>query len=227
MGGLTFGDASVLDLNHLHKEWYDWTMKGGPKPEFLKKRVAYYVPGAGAENWKYADSLEAISNETRKPLSAIPRRPREQRLPVRRTERQRTRLESPDRYVYDPLDTRPAAREQKDVIPTAHRPDWRAESFGNGLIYHSEAFAADTEITGYLKLVAWIALNVPDTDFAVEVDEIKADGSSVQLTSDLIRRDTAIRSRKRNWPSRARSTATSSAALRSSRAGLPRAAVYG
>src|SRR5437667_1511684 len=63
VGGLKFGQASVLDLNKLHTEWYDWAMKGGPKPEFMKRRVAYYV--VGAEEWKYADSLESISNATK------------------------------------------------------------------------------------------------------------------------------------------------------------------
>src|SRR5256885_16563172 len=60
VGGLKFGQASLLDLNKLHTEWYDWAMKGGAKPEFLKKRVSYYL--VGAEEWKYADSLESISN---------------------------------------------------------------------------------------------------------------------------------------------------------------------
>ena len=45
VGGLTFGEASMLDLNELHKQWYDWTMKSGPKPDFLKDRVAYFIPG--------------------------------------------------------------------------------------------------------------------------------------------------------------------------------------
>src|SRR5438034_446461 len=63
VGGLKFGQASLLDLNKLHTEWYDWAMKGGAKPEFLKKRVAYYL--VGAEEWKYADRLESISNATR------------------------------------------------------------------------------------------------------------------------------------------------------------------
>jgi uncharacterized protein len=52
VGGLTFGDASGLDMNNLHRQWYDWTLKNGPKPEFLKKRIAYYAVGLGAENWK-------------------------------------------------------------------------------------------------------------------------------------------------------------------------------
>jgi uncharacterized protein len=60
VGRLKFGEASVLDLNKLHAEWYDWTMKSGKKPEFLKKLVAYYVVGEGAKKWKYEDTLKAF-----------------------------------------------------------------------------------------------------------------------------------------------------------------------
>jgi predicted acyl esterase len=35
--------------------------------------------------------------------------------------------------------------------------------------------------------VAWIALDVPDTDFAVSVYEIKKDGTSIALTEDRMR----------------------------------------
>jgi putative CocE/NonD family hydrolase len=187
VGGLTFGDASVLDLNHLHKEWYDWTMKGGPKPEFLKKRVAYYVPGAGAENWKYADSLETISNSTRRLYLSSRDGLASSVFHSGNLTDKEPASESPDRYVYDPLDTRPAAREQKDVPNSITDQTGVLSISGDGLIYHSEPFAEDTEITGYLKFVAWIAMDVPDTDLAVEVDEVMPDGTSVSLTSDEIR----------------------------------------
>jgi hypothetical protein len=186
VGGLTFGDASLVDLNQLHKQWYDWTMKGGAKPEFLKNRVAYYVPGA--EVWKYADSLEAISNETQKLYLSTP----VYRGPMSVFNSGRLTLQEPgqegaDTYRYDPLDTRHAALEQKDNPNSLTDQTDAMLINGDGLIYHSDPFVADTEITGYLKFVAWIAINVPDTDFAVEVDEIKTDGSSVQLTSDVMR----------------------------------------
>jgi putative CocE/NonD family hydrolase len=64
VGGLRFGPASLLDLNQLHREWYDWTMKGGPRPAFLEKRVAYYV--MRADTWKFADTLEAVEKERRR-----------------------------------------------------------------------------------------------------------------------------------------------------------------
>src|ERR1700722_14339633 len=36
VGGLPFGPASLVDLPKLHLDWYQWTLQGGPKPEFLK-----------------------------------------------------------------------------------------------------------------------------------------------------------------------------------------------
>src|SRR3954471_3343273 len=62
VGGLKFAAASLLDMNKLHKDWWDWTLRSGAKPEFLKKRVAYYV--TGADEWKYADTLEGLSNRS-------------------------------------------------------------------------------------------------------------------------------------------------------------------
>jgi uncharacterized protein len=189
VGGLTFGDASLLDLNHLHKEWYDWTMKGGPKPEFLKKRVAYYVPGAGAENWKYADSLEAISNSTRRLYLNSQDGNASTAFHSGNLADVASASESPDKYVYDPLDTRSGEREQifqEIPNPLTDQSDVMAIN-GDGLIYHSEPFTQDTEITGYVKLVAWIAMDVPDTDFAAELDEILPNGTSVELTSDMLR----------------------------------------
>ncbi len=59
--------------------------------------------------------------------------------------------------------------------------------FGEGVIYHSEAFAAATEITGFPKLTLWLTMDVPDTDIAVELDEILPDNSSITLTNAAIR----------------------------------------
>lgn len=185
VGGLTFGEASVLDLNRLHREWYDWTMKGGSKPEFLKRQIAYYL--AGAEEWKYSDSLESISNETWNfYLSSSDGQAndvfRSGSLAMREPG-----AEAPNHYVYDPMDTRPAELYQKEIKNFITDQTNALNLFGNGVVYHSDPFGTDTEITGQVKLVAWIEMDVPDTDFAVEVDEIKPDGTSILLTNDYMR----------------------------------------
>lgn len=60
-------------------------------------------------------------------------------------------------------------------------------SSGKALFYHSPIFAADTDVAGFFKLAAWIALDQPDTDLAASVFEIRPDGSSVFLAGDAIR----------------------------------------
>ena len=106
VGGLDLGEASLVDLNQLHKEWYDWTMKKGKKPEFLKQRIAYYV--TGSDDWEYSSSLASIA-------------PNNRTLYLSSTDglahdvfRSGLLLDEapesgvvPDRYVYDPLDNRP------------------------------------------------------------------------------------------------------------------------
>jgi hypothetical protein len=186
VGGLGFGDASLVDLNKLHKEWYDWTMKDGRKPDFLKKRVAYYVVGPGAECWKYAGDLEAIASEKRLMYlhsngaanDAFSSGTLGQGRPLK---------EIPDHYTYDPLDTRPAEVEREAVEHTLIDQRAALNLFGNGVVYHSEPFAEATEISGYAKFTCWMAMDVPDTDFQVTIFEIMPDGTSVLLTQDLMR----------------------------------------
>ena len=185
VGGLTFGEASLLDLNELHKEWYDWTMKSGPKPDFLKKRVAYYVVGPGAETWKYADDLDAIATERRRLyLGSDGGRANDVFQSGRLTAA--AQPSEPDRWTYDPLDVRPAEIESQSAPGNIDQRAILALN-GAGVIYHTEPFAEPTEISGEVKLTAYMALDVPDTDFLVALYEVLPDGSSVALTADLLR----------------------------------------
>jgi uncharacterized protein len=141
----------MLDLNRLHKQWYDWTMKNGPKPEFLKDRIAYFVPGA--EVWKYTSSLEALSPEIHKLYLSSHAGSANDVFESGRMGSIEQVQQQPDHYVYDPLDVRPAALEQRDVPNSRTDQTGVLNLFGNGLIYHSDALPADTEITCYVKLV--------------------------------------------------------------------------
>jgi len=186
VGGLKFGEASVLDLNKLHTEWYDWVMKNGAKPEFLKKRVAYYAVGAGAENWTYADSLETISNEKRTLyLGSIGNA--ESIFQSGTMGEKASGGAASDKWTYDPLDTRPGDAESDDDPAPLLSQRAVMNTFGNGAIYHSEPFGEATEITGFLKLTVWLAMDVPDTDLRAVVYEILPDGGSIALTSAAMR----------------------------------------
>lgn len=185
VGGLTFGDASLLDMNKLHTDWYDWTMNNGAKPEFLKKRVAYYV--MAADQWKYADTLEGISNSTRTLYLDSDSGRANDVVNSGRLSDAKPAGTQPDRYVYDPLDVRPAELEKEDIANNLTDQRYALNLFGNGVVYHSEPFTADTEISGFVKLTAWMAIDTPDTDFSATLYEILPEGTSVELTSDVIR----------------------------------------
>ncbi|MEO8450638.1 MAG: CocE/NonD family hydrolase, partial [Gemmatimonadota bacterium] len=188
VNGIEFGPASMVDLVKLNGDWYDWTMKGGSKPDLLKKRVAYYVAGAHAELWKWADSLEAIPTETLKLyLTSAGGRANDAYASGALTPTAPEKSE-PDHYTYNPLDppsfdagvTHPAAIsfvDQSAVIRAA----------GNGVIYHTTPFAEETEVAGQLSLTAWMSLDVRDTDFQATVYEILPDGKSILLTTTLVR----------------------------------------
>jgi len=192
--GLTFDEASLIDFNELHKQWFDWTMKNGKKPEFLKKRVAYYI--MGAEKWKYSDSLEAIPTTPVKLYLDSPPTGANDVFSSGTLSKALPSMSASDKYIYDPLDTRPGEMEVRlgpepdsynIMMTNAKSQRYAMNLFGGGLVYHSEPFPENTEITGYVRLVVWIAMDVPDTDFIVTLHEIMPDGTSIQLTDDALR----------------------------------------
>lgn len=184
-GGLKVGPASLVDLPRLHLEWYAWTMQNGAKPVFLKKPVAWYV--MGAERWRYADTLEEVTEcyqtyfldsngvandiHSSGSLGAAPGRG------------------SPDTYTYDPCDTHGPEVEAEARAPRDSLVD-QSVTFalrGRQLVYHSSPFHEDVELSGFFRLVTWIAIDCPDTDLYVSLHEIGVDGSSIRLSTDAIR----------------------------------------
>ena len=178
--GLKVGPAALIDLYKLHFEWYAWILGTRPKPEFLQNNVAYYV--MGAERWRYCERLEEATERTQPLYLSSETNPtdvfRSGRLALEPS------VEGgPDHYVYDPTDVGHAELESSMPWMT-HWSDQRLihAAIGKHLVYHSEPFAQDTEITGFFKFVAWLSIDQPDTDFRVKIFEIDLNGASVQLT---------------------------------------------
>jgi len=176
--GMKFGPASVLDLNELHRQWYDWTMKNGKRPEFLKERVAYYV--AGEENWKYAANLEGVA-AGRRTLYLDSNGSAGDVFHSGTLSEEKPRGAQPDSYVYDPMDTRFGELERKPDEKGLLGQRGALNLFGNGVVYHTAPFPRETEISGYVKLTMWLSMDVPDTDLDAKIYEILPDGTSILL----------------------------------------------
>ncbi len=193
VGGIKFGPGAIVDLNDLHRQWYDWTMKGGAKPQFLKNQVAYYLlaPGNSGANgeWKYADNFEALTANSR--TFYLDSKSGDANGVFRSgtlTEKQPS--EGVDQYVYDPLDTR-RGENAEGVEPnekTAGIDQRYALSIGkDGLVYHNDPLPNETPLIGCPKLSLWVSIDTPDTDFQANLYEIQPDGTSIALWSDLRR----------------------------------------
>lgn len=182
-GGLTFDPKSVVEMEQLEADWFDWTMGTGPRPKLLPKRVAYYV--TGAEEWKYADSLEQIG---RNPVRYFLTSRGNAAASVHQSGSLVTvqpQASAPDQWTYDPLDTRPGDREPGELDYTEQY--YATTLDGRGAIYHTEPFERDTEISGFPRAALWLTLDVPDSDIIISLHEITREGKSILLSDDALR----------------------------------------
>jgi uncharacterized protein len=193
VAGVKFGPGAIVDLNNLHKQWYDWTMKTGPKPEFLKNQVAYYLLAAGNSGangeWKYVDNYETLianpktfyfdskngdANGAFRSGSLAEKQPQQ----------------GADKFVYDPLDTRRGENveglDPKDK--TASLDQTFALSIGeDGLVYHRDPLPNETPLVGCPAVTLWVSIDTPDVDLECDLYEIQPDGTSISLWSDVSR----------------------------------------
>jgi putative CocE/NonD family hydrolase len=193
VGGVKFGPGAVIDLNDLHRQWYDWTMKYGKKPEFLKNQVAYYVlaPGNSGTNgeWKYADNFETL---TANPRTFYLDSNNGDANGVFRsgslTEKQPS--EGSDTFTYDPLDT--TRGETVDGLDpkekTAGIDQTYALSIGkDGLVYHTDPLPKETPFIGCPAVALWLSIDTPDVDLSAQLYEVQPDGTTIFLWGDIRR----------------------------------------
>jgi putative CocE/NonD family hydrolase len=176
-----FGPASLLDVLRLHLDWYRHALLGEPKPAFLKKQVAYYVEGQGAECWKYADSLARITQRTQTLFlnaaggaESLYRAGLLQETPQGATGAQ---------WLSDPTDLRHAEAEKTAPGDDLH---------GDGLVFHSAPFAQDSEIDGQVRISLSLAVDGPDADLSYRLYLVTPDGKAHWLS------DAAVRARYRH-----------------------------
>jgi putative CocE/NonD family hydrolase len=191
--GVKFGPGAIVDLNDLHRQWYDWTMKSGAKPDFLKNQVAYYLlaPGNSGANgeWKYVDNFATlIANPKNFYLDSKNGDANGVFRSGALTETQPK--EGADKFTYDPLDTK-RGENVEGLDPkekTGGLDQTYALSIGeDGLVYHTALLANETPFVGCPSITLWVSIDTPDTDLSVDLYEIQPDGTSISLWGDVRR----------------------------------------
>ena len=184
IAGIEFSENSIIDMNKLHLQWYNWIIRKQQKPEILKDKVVYYL--MGKEEWKSAPNLSSIS---KKSLSFYLNSNSGKANDIFNSGFLQTKSSDsqPDKYIYNPCDTRFSNLEfdSRDKYLTDQKEAYNL--FGAGLIYHSPPFEKMIEFTGEISFTGYFSMNVLDTDIYVSLSEILPDGNQIFLTSDYIR----------------------------------------
>lgn len=178
LGGLDFGKGSVLDILDLHKAWFDWTLKGGPKPAFLQDHVAFFQ--MGSNTWAYAPTLAALTDHSVVYNLA------------------NTGADPTDPFCSGQLLTRPAPAGEASLrwnpLENANHgggeDDFTSQavlSEPSWLWYHSEPLSEAMELSGAPTLRAFVSIDAKDMDFAFQLFEVKSDGTSVFLARGVQR----------------------------------------
>jgi uncharacterized protein len=180
IGDLTFGKNSVLDMEELHLEWFDWILREGPRPGLLEDRVAYYLMGADA--WCHAPDLEAVADEERSWYLASPGTDAGDVFFPGALRHDPPSEADSDHYVHDPL-----AEPEWDDPGGGMTGPGSAFAWGPKLVYQSEPLEASVAVAGYAELEAHLELDVPDTDIVATLYEIRRDGGTIRLGRSELR----------------------------------------
>jgi uncharacterized protein len=193
VAGVKFGPGAVIDLNDLHRQWYDWTMKSGPRPEFLKNQVAYYLLAAGNSGangeWKYADNFETLVANPK--IFYLDSKNGDANGVFRSgslSEKQPS--EGLDAFLYDPLDT--TRGERVDGIDPKEKTAGIDQTYPlsiakDGLVYHTDALPSETPFIGCPAVTLWVSIDTSDVDLSAHLYEVQPDGASIILWSDTRR----------------------------------------
>ena len=167
--GYPIDPVAQIDTPALTFQWFDYVLKGGPKPALLKDRINFEV--MGANTWRHAPSIARMSDKV---------------LNLYLTDAQvegRYRLAQtpPPKpgFVAQTIDF--ADRKSvNDLYPAAQLSDHvRADG---ALWFISDPIKQPLSVSGQISGVLRTSINKRDMDFAVAVYEVMPDGRYFDLT---------------------------------------------
>ena len=185
VGNFKFGENSVLNMDQVSLEWFNWTMKDGEKPKILKDRVVYYV--MGKNEWKSANRIEDISDDVLTFYLTSPNSEANDLFHSGYLTEQIPGKEAPDQVIYDPLKNSGKDR-YKRILTNPNYAFLQTLIYDKeALCYHSAPLEEAVELSGKIEFTAYIEINTPDTDFEFSVYEITEKNEVIWLANDMIR----------------------------------------
>ena len=184
LAGYKMDSAAVMDLVALRFQWFDYVLKGGPKPEMLKDRVNYEV--TGANHWKHAPSIAGMSDGRLRLYLSAERTGAAWRLA-------RTKG-APGGFTALTVDL--ADRSDVDRPSVGGVQDKKIDT-SNGLVFVSDPLPAAAEISGLPSGALHLVANKHDLDFEIDLYELMPSGDYFMLAPYWARASQAVEPTRR------------------------------
>jgi hypothetical protein len=169
LAGYKLDPVALVDLEDLRYEWFDYILKGGPKPALLQDKVNYEVTGANC--WKHAPTLAAMTNhKLRFYLSSM-----------RSGETYSLTNVKPAKDVFIAQTIDLADRSDVDRVSPGGGVQDKAVDTWNGIEFVSDPLSETTEMSGLFSGHLDLVSNKKDFDFEIDLYEQTPKGEYVQL----------------------------------------------
>jgi putative CocE/NonD family hydrolase len=174
--GYRIDPAAYIDIGALRYQWFDYVLKGGPKPAILEDRVNYEVMGGNV--WRHASSMQGMG----------PKRIRVYLSGRRDGQSYALSLGKPASEPMPTLEVDLADRSDIDRVPPSSGAavDTALDTYLS-LEFTSTPFARPTEVSGLYRADLDVVTNKRDFDFEIALYELTPDGRYVQLAYDFER----------------------------------------
>jgi len=167
--GYAIDSVAQIDSLELTYKWFDYVMRGGPRPALLKERINFEVMGANV--WRHASSIDAMSNKN---------------LTLYLThekvgEKHQLAAAKPKQLAYLEQTVDFADRNsQNNLYPAGAIVDTPKPT--NGFMFVSDPFDAPVSIAGMITGMFDVSINKRDLDVTLAVYELMPDGKLFWLS---------------------------------------------
>jgi putative CocE/NonD family hydrolase len=169
LAGYRLDPVAQIDLGELRYRWFDYALRGGPKPAILQDRVNYQVTGANV--WKHAPTFAAMSDRTLRYHFSTARVGDAYRLSGLQP--------AGGASVSQTIDF--ADRSDADTATPGGGVLDKALDTSNGLEFVSDPLIRATELSGLFSGRLDFVTNKKDFDFQIALYELTSMGEYVQL----------------------------------------------
>ncbi len=201
IGNYKIDSIARISITALSFEWYDYILKNGPKPPFLKDKINIQV--MGSNRWKHVAKLEDISNDTLKfyldnTLSNV------------LFDSKYGSGNNGNKYHFAMADNPPTMdgyiRQEVDFTDRSMtgennywNPDIVSDSLplSNGFSFITEPFKEDVEFNGSYFGELKLSINKRDVDCSMVMYENTPDGRYFKLTQQFIGRASLSKDREK------------------------------